>query len=60
MRGLTLFELITASIQSGSKQLQEMENLLQEAERCLQFEKKGTFEFSIQNKVNYLLSCCNK
>ena len=55
MRGLTLYELIMASIQSGTKQPEDMVDLLEEADRCLQFEREGSFEFSIKKKIKLLL-----
>ena len=54
-RGLTLYELIMATVQAQVKQPEDLLDLLKEAEKCLQFERKGTFEFVILSKVRLML-----
>ena len=53
-RGLTLYELAMAQVQSELEQPALIKQQLEEAERCLQFERPGTFEHLIQNKVKQL------
>ena len=53
-RGLTLYELAMAQVQSQLGQSAQIKQQLEEAERCLQFERPGTFEHLIQNKVKQM------
>ena len=55
-RGLTLYELIIANIQSRSKQPEDMMDWIKDAQSCLQYEREGTFEFSVKSKIDYMLS----
>ena len=41
-------------VQSERDQPAEIKQQLEEAERCLQFERPGTFEHLIQNKVKQM------
>ena len=54
-RGLTLYEFIMASVQAQLKQPEQLRHLLEEAEQCLQFERKGTFEYFILSKVKLMM-----
>ena len=54
-RGLTLYELVVASLALGEKQPEELVDSLRDAAACLQWERSGTFEHRIKTKVQEML-----
>ena len=54
-RGLTMYELVVATIALGEKQPEELVDSLRDAAACLQWERSGTFEHRIKSKVQEML-----
>ena len=54
-RGLTLYELVIASIASGGKQPEELGDKLRDAAACLQWVQCGTFEYRVRSRIQELL-----